>query len=275
MRELNCRPGDLAIIIDALAPDTIGMIVKVLCRHRTRSADDVIWLVQAPQPMTYEKAGKISHRKKGPVLDSSLHPIRGYPLGQDIAVAATEYLDKKEGKLREFLVDDSGTISDPVELSSTNADFYELEDFQTMETLIDAIELCPPLLNHFQALTWEKKKALVETDKLYRALQDDDLGWRNWIIGEGQAGLTWFIGQVKAWLDDPADEEAAAQHSGVALAKKYFECLDHKTLDDIGVQIIEGEHPSSSYYAAVLGQDIDYANQVAREFRLIFRFRRE
>ncbi len=164
MRKLNCRPGDLAIIVEALSPDNIGTIVQVLSKHRNQSAcsdGDLIWLVQASQPMTYEKAGKSIRRRKGPLTDSSLHPIRGYPLGQDIAVAATEYLDKKEGKLREFLVDESGTVSDPAELSSTNADFYELEDFQTMETLIDAIELCPPLLNHFQALTWEKKKALV------------------------------------------------------------------------------------------------------------------
>ena len=39
----------------------------------------VIWLVQAPQPMKYEKLGKITHKKKGPVLDTWLSPIRGYP----------------------------------------------------------------------------------------------------------------------------------------------------------------------------------------------------
>jgi hypothetical protein len=116
---------------------------------------------------------------------------------------------------------------------------------------------------------------LAETDKLHQALQDDDFGWRNWITEEGQAGLAWFIDQVEAWLDDPAGKEAAEQFSGVALAKKYFECLDYKTLDGIGVQIIEGDHPGSSYYAAVLRQDIDYVNQVARDLGLTFRFRQE
>jgi len=96
---------------------------------------------------------------------------------------------------------------------------------------------------------------------------------RNWIIEEGQAGLAWFIDQVEAWLDDPASEETAEQFSGVALAKKCFERLDYQTLDGIGVQIVQGDHPGSSYYAAVLRQDIDSVNQVARGLGLAFRFR--
>ena len=71
------------------------------------------------------------------------------PLGKDIAVEFTESLEAKEGKLRGFLVDEVGTISDPVELRSTNADFYDLEDFSTIEALIETIEFCPPLLNHW------------------------------------------------------------------------------------------------------------------------------
>jgi hypothetical protein len=222
MRKLNCRAGDLAIVVDAFTSDNIGMIVKVLGKHRNQSAcpaDDVIWLVQAPYPMRYEKLGKITHKRKGPVPDTWLNPIRGYPLGKDIAVEFTESLEAKEGKLREFLVDESGTISEPVELRSTNADFYDLEDFRTIEALIEAIEFCPPLLNHFQRLRWDKMNELAETDKLHQALQDDDFGWRNWIIEEGQAGLAWFFDQVEAWLDDPAGKEAAEQFSGVAFEK--------------------------------------------------------
>lgn len=277
MRKLNCRAGDLAVIVEAHTSDNLGMIVKVLGKHRNQSAcpaDEVIWLVKASQPMTYEKLGKFTHRRKGPVPDSWLHPIRGYPLGKDPAIGLFESLDKEEGKLREFVVDESGTIYDPVELGSTNADFYDLEDFTTIESLIEAIEFCPPLLNHFQQLRWDKMSELTEEDKLHQALQDDDFGWRNWIIEEDQAGLAWFIDQVQAWLDDSPDE-APEQFSSVALAKKYFEGLDYKTLDGICVQIIEGEHPGSSFYAAVLRQDVDYVNQVARDLGLMFRFRQE
>jgi hypothetical protein len=49
--------------------------------------------------------------------------------------------------------------------------------------------------------------------------------------------------------------------------------LDDKTLDALGLEMIEGEYPSRSYYTAELRQDVDYANQVAREMGLGFRFR--
>jgi len=44
-------------------------------------------------------------------------------------------------------------------------------------------------------------------------------------------------------------------------------------MDALGVEIIEGEHSGSSYHAAELRQNVDYANQVARESELEFRFR--
>ena len=59
----------------------------------------------------------------------------------------------------------------------------------------------------------------------------------------------------------------------MAVAKEYFEALDYETQDALGVDIIEGEHPGSTYYAAELRQDIDYANQVARDMGMDFRFR--
>jgi len=280
MRKLNCRPGDLAIVVEAFNPVNIGNIVNVLSKHRDQMAlvcpeDDVIWLVQAAHPMTYEKRGKITRRKKGAVPDSQLRPIRGYPLGKDIAVGVIEAHAKKEGKLREFVVDEYGTISDPVSFEPTNAEVFDLEDYQSIDTLIETVELCPPLLNHFHQLAWEKKNELAASgSNLLEALSDEDFGWRNWITAEGEAGLGWFVGQVEAWLDEPAsdDEQTAQQCSGVALAKRYFECLGNKTMDALGVQIIDGEHPGSTYYAAELRQDIDYANEVARDSGLECRF---
>ncbi len=135
MRKLNCQPGDLAIIVNAFNPINIGTIVRVLSMHINQSAlvcpeGDVIWLVKAPKPMTYEARGKMTRRKTGAAPDSQLRPIRGYPLDKCIAVEVTKSCDKKEGKLREFFVD----------------------------------------------------KYSAETDKLHQALQDDDFGWRNWII---------------------------------------------------------------------------------------------
>jgi hypothetical protein len=38
MRKLNCRPGDLAITVDAYNPVNIGSIVRVLHKHHNQSA---------------------------------------------------------------------------------------------------------------------------------------------------------------------------------------------------------------------------------------------
>jgi hypothetical protein len=43
-------------------------------------------------------------------------------------------------------------------------------------------------------------------------------------------------------------------------------------LDALGVVIIEGEHPGSTYYAAELVRDIDDANRAAKAAGLPVRF---
>jgi hypothetical protein len=142
------------------------------------------------------------------------------------------------------------------------------------------IECCPPLLFAMQELAWEKKVELNEdgsASALLTALQDDDFGWKEWIRLEGEDGLNWFRSYIdEKWLHQKVNwgyvDYFPKHYSGVAVAKQYFEGLDDKTLDALGVEIIEGEHPGSSYYAAELRQDIDYANQVARDMELEFRF---
>ena len=49
-------------------------------------------MVQATHPQAYEKGQKIVWRTKGPVPDSVLRPIRGLPLGRDIAEGLRDLL---------------------------------------------------------------------------------------------------------------------------------------------------------------------------------------
>ncbi len=86
----NCKPGDLAIVVDAYNPANIGTIVRVIRVHPNQGAmckepEDLLWFASAPRPMSYDVGGKIILRKKGPVPESLLRPIRGGPLGADIA----------------------------------------------------------------------------------------------------------------------------------------------------------------------------------------------
>ncbi|MFM7800628.1 MAG: hypothetical protein ACKO69_00530 [Limnohabitans sp.] len=87
---MNCRPGDLAVVVEAYNPSNIGSIVRVLRSHPNQKVlvtepGDHIWTMEATHPQAYEVDGALVYRSSGPVPDSYLRPIRGYPLGRDIA----------------------------------------------------------------------------------------------------------------------------------------------------------------------------------------------
>ena len=69
MRKLNCKPGDLAIIVEAFNPVNIGAIVKVIGKHRNQKVvcaapDEFIWLIETPHPLTYDiKENRFVKRK--------------------------------------------------------------------------------------------------------------------------------------------------------------------------------------------------------------------
>jgi hypothetical protein len=78
----KCKPGDLAVVIWAHNQENLGTIVKILQVHPDQKTvvkpeGDTVWTAQAPRPMTYEDGGVIKRRRKGPVPDSQLQPIRG------------------------------------------------------------------------------------------------------------------------------------------------------------------------------------------------------
>ena len=78
----RCKPGDMAVVIDAANKTNIGRIVKVVAAHDGSGplgaiGPKPVWLVQAPTPMTWTDGPKRYRRKNGPVPDSQLQPIRG------------------------------------------------------------------------------------------------------------------------------------------------------------------------------------------------------
>ncbi len=101
---MNCKKGDLAVVVDAYNPGNIGTILTVIRSHRNQKSlkvepGDHIWLVSAPRPMTYECSGTLTYRKKGPVPDSYMRPIRGLPLGGKENNALSKPV--KRGKVRQ------------------------------------------------------------------------------------------------------------------------------------------------------------------------------
>jgi hypothetical protein len=83
---MRCRPGDIAVVIDATHKSNLGRIVRVLEMHD--GTGDLVygpdhgpaWLVECSVSMTWKRGGKRVRRKTGPVPDDQLQPMRGESL---------------------------------------------------------------------------------------------------------------------------------------------------------------------------------------------------
>lgn len=90
----RCRPGDLAVVVDAANKANIGRIVKVVALHDGTGPlamvrPCAVWMVRAPTPMTWTDGPKRYRRKNGPVPDSQLQPIRERGVEGSVANEAT------------------------------------------------------------------------------------------------------------------------------------------------------------------------------------------
>jgi hypothetical protein len=197
-----------------------------------------------------------------------------------------------------FQVNEEGTIFDPdVTEPKTNGDLFDYINSIAMRTpkdLIGQVEDFMVLLNHFRRLAREErddfmkrlkcpsdiedKTELERMTRVAEALEDEDEGWKDWIVGEGKKGLPRFKKVIEDWLTMPINWDDADDlpdtWSRQGSAKEFFEDLESDTAEALGVDIIEGENPANSYYAAELRSSIADANKVAQKLGLPFRFRK-
>lgn len=158
--------------------------------------------------------------------------------------------------------------------------------------VVDCVDGCAPLASHFGTLAEQRREEIEEEladselslaaryrlRKLLKALRDDpDEGWRDWVRHEGAAGVPQFADAIADWLEEEPDlgeSEWFPMHSGPqGQALGFFSSLDTATLRELGVVIVEGEHPGSTYYAAELRAGCGEANEAAARLRLPVRFR--
>lgn len=181
------------------------------------------------------------------------------------------------------------TVGDDVEpkIRSEVFDIWTTGIYTPAE-LIREVEGCTPLSSHFRNLALDRQSDLqVELgnpdlapgqrkalQRLAKALDDQGNGWQALITTET---LPEHVQVVRDWLNDPIEwdemEYFPRDWGPQGKALSFFESLPFDTLDALGVEIIEGDHPGSTYYAAELRNDIDDANRVAAEMELPFRFR--
>ena len=89
--------------------------------------------------------------------------------------------------------------------------------------------------------------------------------------------MTSFREPIQQWLDEDVNwSQSDSWPSGWAgqdRAMSFFQEMDGKMLDALGVVIVEGDHPGSMYFAAELRGEMEDANAVAEREGLPFRFR--
>jgi len=221
-------------------------------------------------------------------------------IGVPLAQASPSQIDDAWKQLLDdpcyFDVNEYDTIIEPgFEEPKTRGDVFNicLVGIKTPDDVIDAVEGCIPLTSHFQQLSSDEHDDIVSQlegddlspaqrralQRLGTALADADEGWKEWVQLEGSKGLPAFRGIIEDWLQEPVEwedmEYFPRDHGGQGQALAFFEQLPYDTLEALGVVIVEGDHPGSTYYAAELKSDMDTANEVASMLELPFRFRVE
>ena len=103
MQKLNCKPGDLAIVVNTTLPENLGQIVEVI-GTKTKQGPDIkgpghVWHVRtvSGRPTLLYRyngaGGRIDKLAEGPAPDCRLRPVSGLDNGdavqEDVAVRKT------------------------------------------------------------------------------------------------------------------------------------------------------------------------------------------
>ena len=209
----------------------------------------------------------------------------------------------EESPIAEFEVGSSGTLhmADFWE-PTVRSEFYESVSGSWSESpvnLAEAMEECEPLAWAVHSIYTEIRdeiqsdideiieKSAAFTKRIsalktrLKAMPEEPYdGVEAWLLGltSNEFELR-IVPEIESWFDKPPDfnweddylpKDATAQ--GAAL--EFFHKMPGSDLDTLGVTIVEGEHPGSSYYAAELMSDIDAANKAAKDAGIPVRFKK-
>lgn len=117
---------------------------------------------------------------------------------------------------------------------------------------------------------------MSELEVLREIAEDEAEGWSTWLDRLDAPELAECVKEIRAWLQEPIDwrmqDDSPMDRGPQGAALHYFEDLDEDVLDALGIKLVYGDSPGSSYYAAELEGDIGTANQVALAAGLNLKF---
>lgn len=182
-------------------------------------------------------------------------------------------------------------VREDVYPSIARAEPRSVDELQTL------IESCTPLSSYFVRLASIKRQVLerqleenqglnvLSPCELVRAQQlhellvaDPDGGWWNWIATVGEEGVYVFQEHIDVWIQEEIDWNEVdffeVAYNDQSSAFDLFSSLGVAVLNALGVRLIQGQCPGSSYCAAVLLVEPEAANAEASQLGLSYRFRK-
>lgn len=201
----------------------------------------------------------------------------------------------------EFIVGDGGTLSmSGIPEPQTRSEVYEhiADDWQTSaQDLFDAMDQCEPLAWAVQSI-YEEVRGQVESSlklavanrafnqprinalarRLSRMPDDPSEATGEWLLALSDEEFDEIIvPEIQEWFDAPPDPIHESDHwpetaTPQSIAMAYWQQAEASLREALGVVIVEGEHPGSTYFAAELTQPIATANQRALDLKVSIRF---
>lgn len=199
-----------------------------------------------------------------------------------------------------FEVNDLGTLVDADDLEpqiwSDIFDSISTWQFKNPKDVINEVKACMPLTAHLnqelereiegfeENLSSGKNLSVPERLLLERKIQalknfrdEYEDPWIDWVELEGREGVSKFKSLIDEWLDGAIDwgqsEWFPLRTGAQGRAFGFFQDQPYELRNALGIVVIEGEHPGSSYYAAELRESLQYANESAERLGLPFRFK--
>lgn len=218
-------------------------------------------------------------------------------------MAPTPISSTPEEPITVFDVAEGGTLrmADYAE-AQTRTDFYKdvADRWEgSPKELANAADECQPLAWAVNSTYAEFRDEIVEeigraeTDessnvervavlkaRLATLPEEPEEGYTDWLMGLNRSEFeTNVVPRIQEWFSEPPDwrfEDDYLLETGTAqgAALDFFRGMSEGEVDLLGVNIVEGDRPGSSYYAAELRTHIDQANRAAVEAGISVRFKK-
>lgn len=173
----------------------------------------------------------------------------------------------------DFEVNNYGTISfaEFVE-PTTRAEAYGYS--------VDQLQNINDLQSFADSTTLNYRLQTIYKNTLNRAPRDQDYGWIDWLKRSPSKNRKLIYDEVERYLEEAPDYSAEWESlpdtaNAQGAAYQFFHSEDWDLLDQLGIVIVDGEHPGSSYFAAELRVPVAEANQRPNALAVAYRFKAE